>query len=81
MFAANYKSLGEHLGTEGEQFRLEQEEGMMLEMDWEDFVARFGTNYAISALAVLQEGEKLRVLHDGSNTTMVNHRIRPRDKV
>ncbi|CAE8609473.1 unnamed protein product [Polarella glacialis] len=81
LFASNYKSLGEHLGAVEEQFRLEQEEGMMLEMDWEDFVARFGTNYAISALAVLQEGEKLRVLHDGSNTTMVNHRIRPWDKV
>lgn len=46
-----------------------------------DFYSQFEGRYAVSALAVLQERDKIRVLHDASNRTEVNHRIRCRDKV
>jgi len=46
-----------------------------------EFYDTFGEFTAISSLAVLVERDKLRVLHDGTHKTMVNHRIRCREKL
>ena len=42
---------------------------------------QLGTDYAISSLAVLQERDKIRVLHDATHKTCVNHKIRVRDQL
>lgn len=34
----------------------------------------------IASLAVVEEADKIRVVHDGSNKVLVNHRIRPKDQ-
>ena len=77
----NYQSLWEHTGTVREQFRAEQAEGMMVEMSDECFFEKYGDNIAISALAALQEADKVRVLLDASHITMVNHRIHCPDQL
>ena len=46
-----------------------------------DFYATFGKDTAISSLAVLEEPGKIRVLHDGTHKTLVNHRIKVLDKL
>ena len=76
----NYKSVEEFAEQVELQFREEQALGWMDELSDEAFLTKYGTNSAISALAVLQEKDKLRVLHDGSNATRVNYRIRCRDR-
>ena len=46
-----------------------------------DFHLKFGKDVAISSLAVLEEKDKLRVLHDGTHKTLVNHRIKVLDRI
>ena len=80
-FNSNYKSVDEFKEQVREQFLADQEEGRMVEFTNEEFGRTFGKNSAISALAVLQEKEKIRVLHDGTHVTKVNHRIKVRCKL
>lgn len=77
----NYPSLHGHAQTIREQFEAEQLEGMMLEMTDEEFHHKYGDNIAVSALAALQEADKVRVLLDASHITMVNHRIHCPDQL
>jgi hypothetical protein len=77
----NYPSLWEHTGTIKEQFLAEQAEGMMVEMTDGEFFTKYGDNTAISALAALQETDKVRVLLDASHITQVNHRIHCPDQL
>ena len=76
----NYKSIEPHIALVKKQFEEEAELGWMQELSNEEFARRYGKDSAISALAVLEEKDKLRVLHDGSNITRVNYRIRCRDR-
>lgn len=76
----NYKSIEPHIAVVKEQFQEEASLGWMEELSNEEFRRRFGKDSAISALAILEEKDKLRVLHDGSNVTRVNFRIRCRDR-
>ena len=80
-FNSNYKSVDEFREAVREQVQADQLEGRMMEFSEEDFRAEFGGNVAISALAVLQERDKIRVLHDGTHVTKVNHRIKVRCKL
>ena len=77
----NYASLKDHEETIEQQFREEEKAGMMLELSDEAFYSRFGDNVAVSALAALQEKDKVRVLLDASHVTQVNHRIQCRDQI
>ena len=78
----NYSSLGEHVEAVEELFRSEEKLGMMLEMPKKIFDEKYPLDrQAISPLAVLCEKNKLRVLHDATHVTRVNHRIRCRDKL
>jgi hypothetical protein len=79
--AKNYPSLKEYAKTVLEQFRAEEREGMMKAYRRETFFAEYGERAAISALAVLQERDKIRVLHDGTHRTMANNRIKIRDQL
>ncbi|CAE8681799.1 unnamed protein product, partial [Polarella glacialis] len=96
LFASNYGTVEDHLTEVEANFVEEEKEGLMFRLSMKDFLARFGTNFAISALAVLVERgkgktvmvdgvemtlDKLRVLYDATHVTRVNHRIRCRDKV
>ena len=67
------------------QFREEEKDGMMMEMPDQTFKEKYGSNSAVSSLAVLVEGEagsqKIRVIRDGTHKTRMNHRIRTRDKL
>ena len=77
----NYKSLDEHIDEVEKKFREDEAEGMMEELSNEEYHKRYGVNVAVSSLAVLVEKDKLRVLHDGTHRTMVNHKIRCLDKL
>lgn len=81
--AGNYSSLESHIEAVRVQFKEEEQMGLMQEFSDSDFFARFPVNHAISALAVIVEdnGAKIRVLHDATHKTAVNHRIRQRDKL
>ena len=77
---ANYASVEEHTTEVEAQFVEEEKLGWMERMTDSEFVKRFGLNRAVSALAVLVEPDKIRVLHDGTHDTRVNNRIRVRDR-
>ena len=77
---ANYASAADFTEQIEDQFREEEKLGWMVELSDEEFENRFGKHRAVSALAVLQEKDKIRILHDGTHITHVNHRIRVRDR-
>jgi hypothetical protein len=77
---SNYRSFEEFADAVEEQFQQEEKEGMMQFLDEDEFYREFGNNIAIAALAVLEEKDKIRVLHDGSNEVRANHKIKCRDK-
>ena len=80
--AENYSSVAEHVDKVEAQFRDEERLGAMKEYKDDELVRLYGSNIAISPLAVLVESaEKFRVLHDGTHKTRVNHRVRCRDKL
>ena len=79
--AENYSSVEGHVDAVRAKFKEDEEHELMLEMPVQLFHETFGENVAISSLAVLVEKDKLRVLHDGTHTTMVNHRIKCLDKL
>ena len=71
--ADNYRSVNDHLGAVKELFEQEQKLGWMEEMSVEEATERFGNRLYVAALAVVEEPNKIRVVHDGSNTVQVNH--------
>ena len=77
----NYLSLSDHIEEVERQFKEEEAEGLMQEFSNDDFNSRFGKNSAISALAVIEEPGKIRVLLDATHVTQVNHRIRCPDQI
>jgi hypothetical protein len=77
----NYVSLKDHIEEVERQFKEEELEGLMKEMSNADFANQFGNNSAISALAVIEEPGKIRVLLDATHATQVNHRIRCPDQI
>ena len=79
--AKNYASIKDHLGKVEELFREEERLGWMQEVPDEVAKEKYGDNLYIAALAVVEEPGKIRVVHDGSNTVLVNHRIRPPDQL
>lgn len=53
----------------------------MVRLTNEQATRKYRNRLHIAALAVIDEGDKVRVIHDGSNHVMVNNRIRPRDQL
>ena len=62
-------------------FREEAALGWMIEIPEAEARARYGDRLAIAALGVVEERDKIRVVHDGSHKVHVNHRIRVKDQV
>ena len=81
MTSENYKSIEGHQEAVEKMFKEDQAAGRMEELTMAEMNTRFGPNIAINSLAVLEERDKIRVLTDGTHTTLVNHRIRCKDKV
>jgi hypothetical protein len=80
--AENYGSLADHIEEVEAQFREEEKIGAMKEFRDEVLAAEYGRNVAVSPLAVLIESPgKMRVLHDGTHKTRVNHLVKCRDKL
>ena len=79
--ADNYKSVEDHKTTVRELFREEQKEGWMIEMDIDKAREKYGDRLTIAALGVVEEKDKVRVVHDATNQVHVNHRIRVRDQL
>ena len=79
--AKNYASINDHLPKVEELFREEERLGWMQEVPDNVAKEKYGNNLYIAALAVVVEPGKIRVVHDGSNIVLVNHRIRPRDQL
>lgn len=80
-FNANYSTVDAHIEAVQKQFDEEVAEGMMGCLPLEEFKSTFTDGYAISALSVLEERDKLRVLHDATHVTRVNFKIKTRDKL
>ena len=78
---SNYSSLKDHREQVMTQFEDEIKEHMMCKCTLGELRTNYPGGYAISALAVLQEKEKIRVLHDGTHVTGVNKKIKTRDKL
>ena len=77
---ANYASVKDHVEAVAKQFEEEQALGWMESLTDSEFEKRYGDNRAVSALAVLVEPDKIRILHDATHDTRVNHRIKVRDR-
>jgi len=61
-------------------FREEAKSGWMVEYDDETAKKLFGERLSIAALKVVEEKEKIRIVHDGTHGVHVNHRIRVQDQ-
>ena len=68
--AENYSSVEPHVSAVKAKFKEAEDLGLMREYTDEPFFSTFGSNTAISSLAVLAEKDKLRVLHDGTHTKL-----------
>jgi hypothetical protein len=77
----NYRSVDPHLEKVKALFREEATLGWMEELPEDVARARFGTRLAIAALGVVEEKNKIRVVHDASHKVHVNHRIKVRDQI
>ena len=77
----NYSSLEEHKEIIKAQLEEDEAEGLMGRMPLKEFKEIYKDEFAISALSALKEKDKVRLLHDGSHVTRVNHRIKCRDKL
>ena len=78
---ANYRSIAGFEERVQQLFREEEALGWMAEMSDEEARAKYGDNLYVAALGVVDEGEKIRVVHDGTHGVQINHRIRPRDQI
>lgn len=79
--APNYRRVADYAAQVEELFTSEAEDGWMVRLTNEQATRKYRNRLHIAALAVIDEGDKVRVIHDGSNNVMVNHRIRPRDQL
>ena len=77
----NYGTVAEHRDKVQALFEEEQAAGWMEEMTDAEAQRRFGDKLYIASLAVIEEKDKVRVVHDGTNGVQVNNRIRVRDQV
>ena len=78
----NYNSLFEHVTTVREQFESDVQCGRMIKLTKQEYEASYPKEArAISALAALQEKDKVRTLTDGTHAVQVNNRMRCRDKL
>ena len=77
----NYKSaVGYELHIE-KLFREEEKLGWMMELTNEEAQKLYGDRLRVGALGVVDEGDKIRVVHDATHGIHVNHNIRPKDQV
>ena len=76
----NYRSLSGFENQVDELFREEEAQGWMREMSDEDALKEYGSRLHVAGLAVVEEKEKIRVVHDGTHGVKVNTRIRVRDQ-
>jgi len=76
----NYQSVAPFLDQVRDLFKEEAAKGWMRELPVTEARALYGERLAIAALGVVDEGTKIRVIHDGSNQVLVNHKIRVRDQ-
>ena len=77
----NYMSLDDHVGEVRRQFLEDEKLYRMKSFNRKEFEERYPVHRSVSALAVLQEKDKIRVLHDASNVVLLNHKIKCRDKL
>jgi hypothetical protein len=77
----NYQSVAPHLDAVRRLFLEEERLGWMVELSEEDARKQYGDKLFIAALGVVEEKDKIRVVHDGSNKVHVNHRIKVLDQV
>ena len=77
----NYPTVKEFEDEVRKQFEADKADGLMGSLPLADFRKTFSHGHAVSALSVIQEKDKLRVLHDGTHVTRVNFKMRTRDKL
>ena len=77
----NYKSVAPHIDRVRALFREEAAMGWMVELPEDEARVRYKDRLAIAALGVVEECDKIRVVHDGSHKVHVNHRIRVKDQI
>lgn len=84
VFAENYKSAEESSDDIRRQVLEEVEMGSIIEMDLKDAEEEFKGRLAVAALGAVPKelgSSVVRIVHDGSYSVDVNHRIRVRDRM
>ena len=64
-----------------ELFREEERLGWMVNLSDEEAKQKYGDRLHVASLGVVDEGAKIRVVHDATHGVHVNHRIRPQDQL
>ena len=77
---ANFKSVTGHEAEVERLFREEARQGWMVELSDEEAKAKYGPNLHVAGLLVVEEKDKIRVVHDGTHGVKVNNRIRVQDQ-
>ena len=78
---SNYASLEPHREKVEALFKEEADLGWMVEMAESEAKAKYGDKLHIASLAVVEEKDKIRVVHDASHGVHINHRIKVRDQL
>jgi hypothetical protein len=84
VWRSNYQSVDQHTEFVYNHFDEECAEGLMEKLTLQQARDKYGDKIAVSSLAVLVEDNhqgKRRIIHDATHGTLVNNRIRCRDKV
>ena len=76
----NYKSMKGYEDDVKKRFEEEEILGWMKEMPDEEAQREFGNTLHLAGLAVVEEKDKIRVVHDGTHGVKVNQRIRVQDQ-
>ena len=77
----NYRSTEGFEGRIETLFREEESLGWMVEMAEEEAKKTYGDSLYVAGLGVVEEKEKIRVVHDGTHGVGINNRIKVRDQV
>jgi len=76
----NYQSVAPFIDQVRALSKEEAAKGWMQELPVAAARAAYGGRLVIAAVGVVDEGTDIRVIHDGSNQVLVNHKMRVRDQ-
>lgn len=81
-WSPNYKSARERSEFFQKKVAEDVANGRMRKLTYGEAKAKYGSRLLLGSLGVVEDGaDKLRLIHDGSHHTIINHKIRARDHI